>query len=124
LDQVLIAYFEALKQPNYVQFEGMNTTILNQCVSDVMYAACDDIRSRLLSVLGLNKVYNDISHAESIKTGEAGLILFPSGSDAEFLPLVTALIRAKGCGVVYSYVTAAGEVGSGTPNASGIYIYM
>jgi hypothetical protein len=119
LDQVLTAHFEALEQQNYVQTDGSNIVLLNQCLSGVIYAACDNIRSRLLSVLDLSKVNTDISHSDSIKTGEAGLILFPSGSDAEFLPLIMALIRAKGQGVVYSYVTAAGEVGSGTPNASG-----
>eukprot|EP01036_Dinobryon_divergens_P025179 gene25179-33702_t len=59
------------------------------------------------------------------------LVMFPSGSDAEFLPLAVALARShslslskqfkQATGVaakVFNFVLAAGEVGSGTPNAS------
>lgn len=48
------------------------------------------------------------------------ITLCPSGTDAEFIPLLVALVRAqrKG-GKVTTIVTAAGEVGSGTSNASG-----
>jgi len=48
---------------------------------------------------------------------EAVLTLFPSGTDAEFLPLLVALGRAQG-GKVASIITCAGEVGSGTSNAA------
>ena len=53
------------------------------------------------------------------------LVTFPSGSDAEFLPLAVALLRShtltiKATGAnhakVFNFVLAAGEVGSGTPN--------
>merc|ERR1712137_1522824 len=47
----------------------------------------------------------------------AVLTLFPSGTDAEFLPLLVALGRALG-GKVASVITCAGEVGSGTSNAA------
>jgi hypothetical protein len=96
----------------------------------VIYDVNDNIRSRLSTILGLNNdsISDGGGDSESKGTSdsldygtsrEASLVLFPSGSDAEFLPLVVAMIRSKKRGVVYSYVTAAGEVGSGTPNASG-----
>ena len=61
---------------------------IEQCISTVMYGACDDIRTRLLAIFGLKGTNENI----------ASLVLFPSGSDAEFLPLVVALIRAKNAG--------------------------
>ena len=61
---------------------------IEQCISTVMYGACDDIRTRLLAIFGLKGTNENV----------ASLVLFPSGSDAEFLPLVVALIRAKNAG--------------------------
>lgn len=48
------------------------------------------------------------------------VILHPSGSDAELVPLITASIRAKemGCSNIVNIVAAAGEVGSGTAAAA------
>ena len=80
----------------------------------------ESMRSRLLDSLGL------------AGTG-AEVILTPSGSDAEMLPTILALGRQrelfpehhaswtpqKGPAVV-TFVTAAGEVGSGTAGASGL----
>lgn len=76
--------------------------------------------SRLKKALGIG--------AEGV---EGEILLFPSGSDAEFLPLILALVRSQNLAKkignggpeaqkvqVYNFVTAAGEVGSGTPNAS------
>lgn len=51
----------------------------------------------------------------------SALTLFPSGTDAEFLPLLIALAQARqngGNGRVATIVNAAGEVGSGTENAA------
>mmetsp|Transcript_8510 Transcript_8510/g.21123 ORF Transcript_8510/g.21123 Transcript_8510/m.21123 type:complete len:612 (-) Transcript_8510:419-2254(-) len=63
-----------------------------------------DIRERLRAVFGLS--FEDIIN------------LFPSGTDAELLPALLAFLRAlpkNGRGHdVFSVVTAAGEVGSGT----------
>lgn len=49
------------------------------------------------------------------------IILHPSGSDAELIPLLVAGIRAKklGCSCIVNIVVAAGEVGSGTAPAAG-----
>lgn len=49
------------------------------------------------------------------------IVLHPSGSDAELIPLVYAIERAKelGCNRVVNIVAAAGEVGSGTAAAAG-----
>eukprot|EP01038_Epipyxis_sp_PR26KG_P008732 gene8732-11798_t len=56
---------------------------------------------------------------------QSRIVLFPSGSDAEYMPLFVALIRSfnrnnmnKNNIKVYNYVLASGEVGSGTPNAA------
>jgi len=63
--------------------------------------------SRLRSVLGL-----------SVNEDDAQVVLFPSGSDAEYLPLIAALVRSHGLAKgdatkikVINYVSAAGEVG-------------
>jgi len=49
----------------------------------------------------------------------AALTMFPSGTDAEFLPMLVALSRAmRFGGKMASVVTCAGEVGSGTTNAA------
>jgi len=67
-----------------------------------------DIRERLRSIFGLSC--------------EDNISLFPSGTDAELMPSLLAVTRAlshKGRGSeVCSVVTAAGEVGSGTLQAS------
>lgn len=80
----------------------------------------DNIRHRITEV---------IDPAHTSRT-----ILFPSGSDAELLPVLVALIRhsiasiasdtsaeaaAHTAAGVLNIVTASGEVGSGTPNACG-----
>ena len=63
---------------------------LSQSISNVMNAACDDVRHRLARCLGYDSV------------GSIGMITFPSGSDAEYLPLIVALTRAYSQG---TYVT-------------------
>ena len=68
-------------------FELSDDESMKQCISTAMYGACDDIRSRLHALFGFNCKNTDEENAS--------LVLFPSGSDAEFLPLVVALIRAK-----------------------------
>jgi len=48
-----------------------------------------------------------------------GITMFPSGTDAEFLPLLVGLCRAmKAGGKFASIITATGEVGSGTLDAA------
>jgi len=67
-----------------------------------------DVRERLRSIFGLSC--------------EDAISLFPSGTDAELMPSLLAIARAlasEGRGSqVFSIVTAAGEVGSGTLQAS------
>lgn len=78
---------------------------------------------RLKRVCGMDSVSLEAKENKFVQTPQA--VLFPSGSDAEYLPLVIAWIRSfkltqqQGAGQVkvYNFVTAAGEVGSGTPNA-------
>lgn len=65
---------------------GCNDASVSQSVTAVMSSACNDIRQRLLSVMDFSG------------SNEASLIMCPSGSDAEFLPLVVALIRSNSRG--------------------------
>jgi hypothetical protein len=72
--------------------------------------AFDDTRARISRLLGIQTPHE--------------VILHPSGSDAELIPLTVAAARAAllGCSGVVSIVVAAGEVGSGTaPAAAGLH---
>ena len=73
----------------------------------IFQAQQSQLLSRLRSVLGL-----------SVNEDDAQVVLFPSGSDAEYLPLVAALVHshtlAQGDATkikVINYISAAGEVG-------------
>ena len=108
-----------------IHMQTTSVEAVNNAIAQVIGATNDDIRVRLGCVLGLTP-------------STAEIVLFPSGSDAELLPLILALIRTQQTstdttihptqpqtqpvppnGCVYNYVMAAGEVGSGTPNAAG-----
>lgn len=65
---------------------GCNDASVSQSVTAVMSSACNDIRQRLLSLMGFSG------------SNSASLIMCPSGSDAEFFPLVVALIRSNSRG--------------------------
>lgn len=69
--------------------------------------AMADTRSRISKALGIS-----VAHE---------VVLHPSGSDAELIPLAIAAARGKelGCTRIVNIVSAAGEVGSGTAPASG-----
>jgi hypothetical protein len=80
----------------------------------------EDIRQCLKDLLYQN------SHG-MFEDSKDDIILFPSGSDAEYLPLIFGLVRSFNLSrsesetfvpKVYNFVTGANEVGSGTPNAS------
>jgi len=92
----------------------------NHDVDDILTTCASDIQNRIKSVLASNPSACEV-------------VLFPSGSDAEYLPLITAFIRNRNIsnrnifsnvpiiseGVkVYNFVTGATEVGSGTPSAA------
>ena len=68
----------------------------------------DDTRFRLGKSLGIDTT--DLSAHQ--------IVLFPSGSDAELLPVCVAMSRKPT--KIFNFVTAAGEVGSGTPNAANV----
>ncbi|KAF2675047.1 hypothetical protein BT63DRAFT_450031 [Microthyrium microscopicum] len=70
--------------------------------------ACEDVRTKMKRALRL-------------ETPSYEVILHPSGSDAELLPLAYALSKARaiGCSNIVNIVVAAGEVGSGTAAAAG-----
>jgi hypothetical protein len=68
----------------------------------------DDIRARLVKGMGL--AGRDVE-----------VVLHPSGTDAEYIPLLYAVQRAEalGCSRVVNVIAAAGEVGSHTATAAG-----
>ena len=70
-------------------------------------AAFDDVRQRISAALGLETAHH--------------IVLHPSGTDAEFTPLLIGAASAKalGCTGIVNLVVGAGEVGSNTPNAAG-----
>lgn len=59
------------------------TANVSKSISNVMYTACNNVRHRLARCLGYD--------CDSM----IGMITFPSGSDAEYLPVIIALIRAN-----------------------------
>jgi hypothetical protein len=69
--------------------------------------AFDETRSEISRLLGIHTPHE--------------VILHPSGSDAELIPLAVAALRANalGCSRIVNIVVAAGEVGSGTAPAAG-----
>ena len=104
----LDTYFQA----DIKRLELLKLTITNGNIDQLMESECHILRSRIFQVLQL----------EADKESE--VVLFPSGSDAEFLPLLIAISRtlskvsSDSKAKVFNYVIAAGEVGSGTPNAA------
>jgi len=66
----------------------------------------------------LSKVSQRLMAVWKIAPG-TGITMFPSGTDAEFLPFLVGLCRAmKAGGKLASIITATGEVGSGTNDAA------
>lgn len=89
-------------------FESARLLLRSLWSGDTKFStSMEDIRSRLSKVLKIS-----VPHE---------VILHPSGSDAELIPLLIAAEKAKklGCADVVNIVAAAGEVGSGTAPAAG-----
>ena len=90
-------YVEVLSEYKKNPIKQTDNKYAEQCITTVMYAAYDDIRTRLYTLLGFNSRGGGSADGKD----SASIVLFPSGSDAEFLPLVVALIRAnKGGGKI------------------------
>lgn len=68
--------------------------------------AYEDVRNRISAALGIQTRHH--------------IVLHPSGTDAEYTPLLVAANNAKalGCSGILNVVTGVGEVGSNTPNAA------
>ncbi len=95
-------------------------------VQNMFDEANQHVISRLESIFKLNENYDNIAENERNE-----IVLLPSGSDAEYLPLVVALIRSYNLTMngnmthntfvnhikVHNNVIASGEVGSGTSYA-------
>jgi len=103
---------EAYLSADMKRVELLKSTLTGSDTDKLIEVECDLIRSRIFEVL-------------QIPEDGPEVILFPSGSDAEFLPLMIGISRtiAKSSASntnpkVFNYVVAAGEVGSGTPNAA------
>jgi diaminopimelate decarboxylase len=95
-------------------------------VENMIYNEQNSIRNRFKKVFNMNNTGPN-------GTSQGEIVLFPSGSDAEFLPCIVAIERSlklisstnnntsnSKFPKVYNFVTAAGEVGSGTAAASGL----
>jgi hypothetical protein len=69
---------------------------------------------------GFDDIRRRISAALSLRTRHH-IILHPSGTDAEYTPLLIATLAAKSlsCSGVITVVVGVGEVGSNTPHAAG-----
>ncbi|KAK0649772.1 hypothetical protein B0T16DRAFT_457151 [Cercophora newfieldiana] len=87
-------------------------------------AACARLNDIWNGVESLDDAFDDtrrrISAALALRTRHH-IILHPSGTDAEFTPLLIATAAAKSlnCSGVINVVVGVGEVGSNTPNAAG-----
>jgi diaminopimelate decarboxylase len=91
----------------------------------------EEILYRLRTIFHLDDPKNHCNDGTYIKKPQ--MVLFPSGTDAEYLPLIVGLIRSSSLYYerksstlqyitqssikVYNYLLAAGEVGSGTAQA-------
>lgn len=103
---------EAYLQADTKRVEMLKSTLMGSNTDKLIEVETDLIRSRIFEVLQIPEEGPEV-------------VLFPSGSDAEFLPLLIAIARATSKNneknvkpKVFNYVVAAGEVGSGTPNAA------
>jgi len=74
---------------------------------ETLEEAFDDVRARISRAMGIETQHH--------------VVLHPSGTDAEFTPLLVGagMARILGCSGVVNVVVGAGEVGSNTPNAAG-----
>ncbi|KAK0609435.1 hypothetical protein B0T14DRAFT_572129 [Immersiella caudata] len=87
-------------------------------------AACARLNDIWNGVESLDDAFDDtrrrISAALALRTRHH-IILHPSGTDAEYTPLLIATLTATSLGYtgVINVVTGVGEVGSNTPNAAG-----
>ena len=94
--------------PTRCGFEAARQTLRSIWVGDLSFdAAMQDMARRLSRVMQIEVPHEVIMH--------------PSGSDAELIPLAVAQVRSErlGCAAIVNIVVAAGEVGSGTAAASG-----
>ena len=88
--------------------DALKAITLGTNCTDAALSVNDSIRKRLGTLMDI----------DSESTDDPKIVFFPSGSDAELLPVFVAFARTKG--EVVNIVTAAGEVGSGTPNAANV----
>lgn len=94
-------------QPTPEGFEAARRVLRSIWVGNTKFGdAMENTRRRLSRTLNIKVAHEVIMH--------------PSGSDAELIPLAIAQARAErlGCAAIVNIVVAAGEVGSGTAQAS------
>lgn len=93
----------------------------SKCISQLLLSSERASLSDILSAESM-KVTNRLKAALSLPETACEIVLFPSGSDAEYLPILMASARRARLslrGPVYNVVVAGGEVGSGTDLAAG-----
>eukprot|EP00600_Ochromonadales_sp_CCMP1393_P005831 CAMPEP_0174959118 /NCGR_PEP_ID=MMETSP0004_2-20121128/3004_1 /TAXON_ID=420556 /ORGANISM="Ochromonas sp., Strain CCMP1393" /LENGTH=1262 /DNA_ID=CAMNT_0016207411 /DNA_START=127 /DNA_END=3915 /DNA_ORIENTATION=- len=112
---------------NYQEADGIRREFIRASLesgsspTSAFSAMQDKLLRRVYNVLGFT-----LPNALEDITASPQVVLFPSGSDAEYLPLLVGLVRSYNLAAsnaaqvkVFNYVTAAGEVGSGTAAAAG-----
>lgn len=107
-EEVIIRGSCTCSSPTRDGFEASRRLLRSLWSGRVSFSDCmEDIRVRLSKALSVS-----VPHE---------VVLHPSGSDAELIPLAIAAARAKelNCSGIVNIVAAAGEVGSGTAPAAG-----
>ncbi|KAK0721892.1 hypothetical protein B0T26DRAFT_700616 [Lasiosphaeria miniovina] len=87
-------------------------------------AACARLKNIWDGIEDFGEAFDDVRHRISAALGlqiQHHIVLHPSGTDAEYTPLVigTSSAKALGCSGVVNVVVGVGEVGSNTPKAAG-----
>lgn len=118
---------------NYALADGVRRQFLRTVLEKALRRSDEEnpVRSSLTSVFQImqSQLLDRIRRVTGLTGTETGaeIVLFPSGSDAEYLPLVAALVRSHQLAYgdsekvrVINYVCAAGEVGR--YNTANVYI--
>jgi hypothetical protein len=108
---------------NYLLADSVRRFFLRTVIGELIKQAeptAEHTRAAIRQVFAAmqGQLFSRVQHTLRLTGSGAELVLFPSGSDAEYLPLVAGLVRSHmlvGGDVthikVFNYVCAAGEVG-------------
>jgi diaminopimelate decarboxylase len=123
-------YWEFLSQLLRLSLQSHRNPNEAETITNYFETISQGLHARIRRVIGLDS-NPALLNERNLHVKRPQVVLFPSGSDAEFLPLIVGLIRSSALFYakqalsapsaalkVYNYVIAAGEVGSGTPQAA------